>query len=58
VINQWIALGVFLLGAGAGALLTHIAHCGLTNLEQRPEPLEQSRWEASYQHESTAKPEP
>jgi hypothetical protein len=27
--NQWIALGIFLLGAGLGALLTWIARCGL-----------------------------
>jgi len=24
-VNQWLGLGIFLLGAGIGALLTHIA---------------------------------
>jgi hypothetical protein len=56
VINQWIALGVFLLGAGAGALLTHIAHCGLVNPEQRRP--EQTQLASSYQHESAVTSEP
>lgn len=37
--DQWLGLGIFLLGAGIGALITHIAelrHCpGLSN-EARP----------------------
>ncbi len=27
--DRWLAIGFFLLGAGVGALLTRIAHCGL-----------------------------
>ena len=27
--DSWLAIGIFMLGAGVGALLTLIFHCGL-----------------------------
>ena len=50
--NAWLALGVFLLGAGAGALLTAISYSG--RLRKLKADIKLMKKQSTTQHEDAA----